>query len=106
MRIIHFDFYKHIFQASSTCKNEATNGETCQKSNNSSGLYQLQKYIKWLVLGVAVGGGTIYLYNIAVPDWRELRDRKHYYSDWKVCLLWAQYVISMVHTKILWAQQW
>lgn len=30
------------------------------------------------------GSGTIYLYNLFLPDYRELQDGKKYYSDWKV----------------------
>lgn len=46
--------------------------------------HRFYKLFKWMTVGFAVGSGTIYLYNLFVPDWRELQDKKHYYSDWKV----------------------
>ncbi|VDN89562.1 unnamed protein product [Brugia pahangi] len=42
------------------------------------------KLFKWMTVGFVAGSSTIFLYNLFVPDLRELQDEKHYYSDWKL----------------------
>ncbi|CAG9539585.1 unnamed protein product [Cercopithifilaria johnstoni] len=42
------------------------------------------KLFKWMTVGFVAGSSTIYLYNLFIPDWRELQDKEHYYSDWKL----------------------
>ncbi|VDK67909.1 unnamed protein product [Litomosoides sigmodontis] len=37
-----------------------------------------------MAVGFVAGSGTFYLYNLFIPDWRELQDKRHYYSDWKL----------------------
>ncbi|VDN44842.1 unnamed protein product, partial [Gongylonema pulchrum] len=62
----------------------ATSSSSSEKSSVPSNLCRLRKLIKWITVGVIAGSGTVYLYNILVPDRRELEDRRHYYSDWKL----------------------
>ncbi|MFH4976920.1 hypothetical protein AB6A40_003629 [Gnathostoma spinigerum] len=40
--------------------------------------------IKWVIVGTFIGFGSVFLYDIFVPDERELQDGKHYYSDWMI----------------------
>ncbi|KAL4002916.1 Phosphatidylserine decarboxylase family protein [Acanthocheilonema viteae] len=55
-----------------------------KKSMPKFTLHYCCKLFKWITVGFFAGSSTIYLYNLFVPDWRELQDKKHYYSDWKL----------------------
>lgn len=41
---------------------------------------------KWLIIGAALTTGSMYVWEIALPDYRSLRDPTHYYTDWKIRL--------------------
>ncbi|VDM95519.1 unnamed protein product [Thelazia callipaeda] len=56
----------------------------CGGSSPSTSNFQFSKLIKWVAVSIVAGSGSIYLYNVFAPDWRELQDEKHYYSDWKL----------------------
>lgn len=40
--------------------------------------------LKWFAASALVAVGTVFVYSVLVPDVREIRDRTHYYSDWKL----------------------
>ncbi|VDO53590.1 unnamed protein product [Haemonchus placei] len=41
-------------------------------------------WAKWLTLSTIVIGSISYMGYLVTPDWREIVDSKHYYSNWKV----------------------
>lgn len=41
-------------------------------------------FLKWFAASALVAVGTVFVYSILVPDVREIRDRTHYYSDWRL----------------------
>lgn len=47
--------------------------------NRSKGIF-----IKWFIASAAAVAGGLFLFGIFLPDIRELKDSKHYYSDWKL----------------------
>ncbi|MCP9259227.1 Phosphatidylserine decarboxylase proenzyme, mitochondrial [Dirofilaria immitis] len=49
----------------------------CRQTKSSYG-----NAICWSI-GFVTGSSTIYLYNLFIPDSRELEDKRQYYSDWK-----------------------
>ncbi|PIO69107.1 hypothetical protein TELCIR_09083 [Teladorsagia circumcincta] len=40
-------------------------------------------WAKWLTLSTIVIGSISYMGYLVTPDWREIVDSKHYYSNWK-----------------------
>ncbi|CAI5444575.1 unnamed protein product [Caenorhabditis angaria] len=41
-------------------------------------------WIKWLSVSTLIIGGASYIGYLFTPDWREIVDSKHYYSNWKI----------------------
>lgn len=41
-------------------------------------------WVKWLSVSTLIIGGASYVGYLFTPDWREIVDSKHYYSNWKV----------------------
>ncbi|XGW16988.1 hypothetical protein V3C99_001984 [Haemonchus contortus] len=41
-------------------------------------------WAKWLTLSTIVIGSISYMGYLVTPDWREIVDSKHYYSNWKI----------------------
>lgn len=41
-------------------------------------------WVKWLSVSTLIIGGVSYVGYLFTPDWREIVDSKHYYSNWKV----------------------
>lgn len=64
----------------------ATTSVNDSKKSSPKFIPHFYKVSKWVTMSFVAGSGTIYLYNLFIPDWRELQDEKHYYSDWKVKL--------------------
>ncbi|VDM58430.1 unnamed protein product [Angiostrongylus costaricensis] len=40
-------------------------------------------WAKWLTVSTIVIGSITYMGYLVTPDWREIVDSKHYYSNWK-----------------------
>ncbi|KIH58484.1 hypothetical protein ANCDUO_11309, partial [Ancylostoma duodenale] len=40
-------------------------------------------WAKWLTVSTIVIGSISYMGYLVTPDWREIVDSKHYYSNWK-----------------------
>ncbi|TKR78251.1 hypothetical protein L596_019088 [Steinernema carpocapsae] len=45
--------------------------------------------LKWIAPAALAVGGVGYVLYALSPDRRELNDRKHYYSDWKIRLYFS-----------------
>uniref|UniRef100_A0A915APL7 Phosphatidylserine decarboxylase proenzyme, mitochondrial n=1 Tax=Parascaris univalens TaxID=6257 RepID=A0A915APL7_PARUN len=60
--------------------------ESCGRNSTgfSEGKRQGGTFLKWLAMSTLVAGGSLYIYGFFIPDVRELRDKKHYYSNWKL----------------------
>ncbi|PIC40679.1 hypothetical protein B9Z55_011944 [Caenorhabditis nigoni] len=43
-----------------------------------------RSWLKWLSLSTLIIGGGAYIGYLFTPDWREIVDSKHYYSNWKI----------------------
>ncbi|KAF1760415.1 hypothetical protein GCK72_008664 [Caenorhabditis remanei] len=41
-------------------------------------------WVKWLSVSTLIIGGASYIGYLFTPDWREIVDSKHYYSNWKI----------------------
>uniref|UniRef100_A0A0K0DQC6 Transmembrane protein n=1 Tax=Angiostrongylus cantonensis TaxID=6313 RepID=A0A0K0DQC6_ANGCA len=41
-------------------------------------------WAKWLTVSTIVIGSITYMGYLVTPDWREIVDSKHYYSNWKI----------------------
>ncbi|CAB3401488.1 unnamed protein product [Caenorhabditis bovis] len=41
-------------------------------------------WMKWLSVSTLIIGGASYIGYLFTPDWREIVDAKHYYSNWKI----------------------
>ncbi|EGT56657.1 CBN-PSD-1 protein [Caenorhabditis brenneri] len=41
-------------------------------------------WVKWLSVSTLIIGGSAYIGYLFTPDWREIVDSKHYYSNWKI----------------------
>ncbi|ETN84123.1 hypothetical protein NECAME_17242 [Necator americanus] len=41
-------------------------------------------WAKWLTVSTIVIGSISYMGYLVTPDWREIVDSKHYYSNWKL----------------------
>ncbi|KAK6051136.1 hypothetical protein COOONC_11359 [Cooperia oncophora] len=40
-------------------------------------------WAKWLTVSTIIIGSISYMGYLVTPDWREIVDSKHYYSNWK-----------------------
>ncbi|CAI4221368.1 unnamed protein product, partial [Auanema sp. JU1783] len=47
-------------------------------------LFTIWGWFKWLSLSSVIIAGITYLGYLFTPDWREIVDSKHYYSNWKI----------------------
>uniref|UniRef100_A0A1I7TNZ5 Phosphatidylserine decarboxylase proenzyme, mitochondrial n=1 Tax=Caenorhabditis tropicalis TaxID=1561998 RepID=A0A1I7TNZ5_9PELO len=47
-------------------------------------------WVKWLSVSTLIIGGSAYVGYLFTPDWREIVDSKHYYSNWKVSNFWKE----------------
>lgn len=47
-------------------------------------VFTLWSWVKWLSLSTLIIGGVSYVGYLFTPDWREIVDSKHYYSNWKI----------------------
>ncbi|KAM3723838.1 Phosphatidylserine decarboxylase proenzyme [Dirofilaria immitis] len=54
------------------------------KKSSPKFAFHFYKLFKWITVGFVTGSSTIYLYNLFIPDSRELEDKRQYYSDWKL----------------------
>ncbi|CAL2038110.1 unnamed protein product [Caenorhabditis brenneri] len=43
-----------------------------------------RSWVKWLSVSTLIIGGSAYIGYLFTPDWREIVDSKHYYSNWKI----------------------
>ncbi|VDK43256.1 unnamed protein product [Anisakis simplex] len=69
---------QQLIQHSSTHNSTQFSSSTSPKNN---------VFLKWLAASVLAAGSSLYIYGFFIPDVRELRDKKHYYSDWKIRVL-------------------
>ncbi|VDM41841.1 unnamed protein product [Toxocara canis] len=84
-------WYLGFFLQSSTLRSnsvEASNVVRESTGRNSTDFSHRKResstLLKWLAVSALTAGGSLYIYGFFIPDVRELRDRKHYYSDWKL----------------------